>query len=74
MGLPVDDLYGVNVLRDVTLTAVTNLLAISFTHLMISGELWGFMTGVSQWFHISEEDWKMLENEERKQDGRDPIP
>jgi hypothetical protein len=74
MGLPVDDLQNVSIFSNVTWRGVANFFGLEFTHLLIAGEFWALITSLAHWFHITEEEWKMLENEERKKSGRELIP
>lgn len=60
-GLPCDDICNVNLLSGLNLTTLINFLGIEFLHLSISGEVWAAFTGLSQWFHKTEEEWKQAE-------------
>ncbi|OLN82073.1 hypothetical protein CCHL11_07693 [Colletotrichum chlorophyti] len=60
MGLPVSDIYDTNIFSGMTWTGVTNFLGLEFLHLVIAGELWALITGLAQWFHITEEEWKLI--------------
>ncbi|KAL0943694.1 uncharacterized protein CTRU02_201581 [Colletotrichum truncatum] len=60
MGLPVSDIHEVNIFSGMTLRGVTNFLGLEFLHLVIAGELWALITGLAQWFHLTEEEWKLF--------------
>ncbi|KAH6987617.1 hypothetical protein BKA56DRAFT_669239 [Ilyonectria sp. MPI-CAGE-AT-0026] len=60
-GLPCDEICNVNLLSGLNLTTLINFLGIEVLHLTISGEVWGAFTGLSQWFHKTEEEWKQAE-------------
>ncbi|KAF7554224.1 hypothetical protein G7Z17_g3081 [Cylindrodendrum hubeiense] len=60
-GIPCDDICNVNLLSGLNMTAIINFLCIEFVHLSISGEVWAAFTGLSQFFHKTEEEWKQAE-------------
>ncbi|KAK7409585.1 hypothetical protein QQX98_008247 [Neonectria punicea] len=62
-GLPCDDIFNVNLLSGFTMTTLINFLGIEFLHLSLSAEVWATFTGVAQWFHKTEEEWKEAEAE-----------
>ncbi|WYZ38590.1 hypothetical protein EsH8_III_000504 [Colletotrichum jinshuiense] len=73
MGLPVFDIYDTNIFSGMTLRSVTNFLGLEFLHLVIAGELWALITGLAQWFHLTEEEWKLfteMEEAEAAEDSR----
>lgn len=57
-GLPCTDIFGVNLLNGLSRTLVTNFLGIQFFHLVLSGEVWATFTTVSQYFHMTQEEWE----------------
>jgi hypothetical protein len=59
--LPDYDFLDANFFRGATWTGVTNLFGLEFVHLIIAGECWALVTGISQWFHMTEEEWKELQ-------------
>ncbi|KAJ6785113.1 hypothetical protein PWT90_08108 [Aphanocladium album] len=60
-GLSCDDIYAPNVLSDLSWRAVTNLLGAELIHITISGEIWAAFTGLAQYFHVSDKEWKEAE-------------
>ncbi|KAK2002685.1 hypothetical protein LX36DRAFT_651943 [Colletotrichum falcatum] len=60
MGLPTFDIHDTNIFSGMTLRGVTNFLGLEFVHLLIAGELWALITGLAQWFHLTEEEWKFF--------------
>lgn len=74
-GLPCDDIYRPNILSDLSWRAVTNLLGAELLHMTISGEIWAVFTAISQYFHMSDKEWKVAEAKklEEEQAGG-PVP
>lgn len=72
-GLPCDDIYAPNVLSELSWRAVTNLLGAELIHITISGEIWAVFTGLSQYFHLSDKEWKE-EEAKRLEDGQVEDP
>ncbi|TDZ40032.1 hypothetical protein C8035_v004937 [Colletotrichum spinosum] len=73
MGLPVFDIHDVGIFSGITLKGLTNFLGLEFLHLVVAGELWALVTGLSQWFHLTEEEWKLfneLDEEDRRAEER----
>ncbi|KAF6804727.1 hypothetical protein CMUS01_14784 [Colletotrichum musicola] len=60
MGLPAFDIHEVNIFSGMTMRGFTNFLGLEFMHLVIAGELWALVTGLSMWFHLTEEEWKLF--------------
>ncbi|ATY60688.1 hypothetical protein A9K55_005774 [Cordyceps militaris] len=60
-GLPCDDIYVPNVLSELSWRAVTHLVGAELMHLAISGEIWAFFTGLAQYYHMSDKEWKEAE-------------
>ncbi|GJC93447.1 hypothetical protein ColKHC_02273 [Colletotrichum higginsianum] len=60
MGLPTFDIHDTNIFSGMTMRGVTNFLGLEFMHLVIAGELWALVTGLAQWFHLTEEEWKLF--------------
>ncbi|KAH7165996.1 hypothetical protein EDB81DRAFT_269387 [Dactylonectria macrodidyma] len=60
-GLPYGDICNVNLLSGLSMTAILNFLGVEFIHLSISGDIWAAFTGLSQWLHKTEEEWKQAE-------------
>lgn len=68
-GLSCLDLCHANLLNGLTWTWVVNLLGVDLLILALAGEVWASVTSVAQWFHMSEEEWKELENENKERQG-----
>lgn len=61
-GLSVAAISRVRPFEGLTMTALVNFLSIELLHLSLSGEIWAVCTRLAQYFHRSEEEWKMDEN------------
>ncbi|KAK5993428.1 hypothetical protein PT974_06859 [Cladobotryum mycophilum] len=57
-GLSCEDIHPVNVLAGLNGTLTMNYLGVELLHLVLSSEVWGVFTGLSQWYHMSEEEYK----------------
>lgn len=60
-GLPSSDIYGPNMLREATWISVVNFLGCQLLHLTLCSEIWAVFTGISQWYHMTEEEWRAAE-------------
>ncbi|XWX02008.1 hypothetical protein V2A60_010040 [Cordyceps javanica] len=60
-GLPCDDIYVPNPLSELSWRAVVHLLGAELMHMAISGEIWAVFTGLAQYFHMSDKQWKDAE-------------
>ncbi|EGR53110.1 uncharacterized protein TRIREDRAFT_74477 [Trichoderma reesei QM6a] len=56
-GLPLDDILETNLLSGFTWTTAMNYLGTEFFHLLLTTEVWAVFTGLSQWYHFTEEEW-----------------
>ncbi|KAI1466410.1 uncharacterized protein F4812DRAFT_78050 [Daldinia caldariorum] len=63
-GLPYEDMYVRGFLGGLTWRGVLNILQLDIVKLLISGEVWVFTTVISQWLHVTEEEWKEIRKEE----------
>ncbi|KAK6951942.1 hypothetical protein Daesc_006467 [Daldinia eschscholtzii] len=63
-GLPYEDMYVRGFLGGLTWRGVLNIIQLDIVKLLISGEVWAFTTIVSQWLHVTEEEWKEIRKEE----------
>lgn len=70
-GLPCDDIYPPNVLTDLSWRAVTNLLGAELVHMTISGEIWAVFTALTQYFHMSDKEWKAAEAKKAEEEPTD---
>ncbi|KAI0848657.1 hypothetical protein F5Y00DRAFT_238057 [Daldinia vernicosa] len=55
---------GMNIGGGVTWRGIFNIIQLDVVKLLISGEVWAFTTIVSQWLHVTEEEWKEIRKEE----------
>ncbi|KAL7903428.1 hypothetical protein HDV63DRAFT_364000 [Trichoderma sp. SZMC 28014] len=61
-GLPCDDICQTNLLSGLSWTSAMNYLWTEFIHLLLNTEVWAVFTGLSQWYHFSEEEWAAEES------------
>ncbi|OTB07827.1 hypothetical protein M426DRAFT_8425 [Hypoxylon sp. CI-4A] len=64
-GLPFDGINDGSFLGGLTWRGVVNIMQLDLVKLLISGEVWALTTVLSQWLHVTEEEWKEI----RKEDG-----
>lgn len=57
-GLPCWDIYNANMLSGLTSTLLVNFLGAELLHISLASEMWAVFTFISQWYHMTEEDWK----------------
>lgn len=57
-GLSCQDIHAASLLSGLSWTAAMNFFANEFLHLVLCGEVWAAFTGISQWLHRTEEEWK----------------
>lgn len=62
-GLPLAGIYRVNMADGLTLTSVVNYLGVELLLMGLSGEVWATFAALSQWLHMSEEEWKSHDEE-----------
>ncbi|OTA67488.1 hypothetical protein K449DRAFT_430714 [Hypoxylon sp. EC38] len=63
-GLPYEDMCDGSFLGGLTWRSVLNIIQLDVVKLLISGEVWALTTVVSQWLHVTEEEWKEMRKEE----------
>lgn len=63
-GLPRDHMFDPGLLNNISLRGIINIFGLEVMRLLISGDAWGLITVVSQWLHVTEEEWKEIHNEE----------
>ncbi|KAJ4856101.1 hypothetical protein T069G_09469 [Trichoderma breve] len=56
-GLPCEDICETNLLSGCSWTSLMNYLGTEYLHLFLTTEVWAVFTGLSQWYHFSEEEW-----------------
>ena len=57
-GLPQDRMFDSSLWSNLSLRGVVNIVGLEVLRLMISGDAWALTTVVSQWLHVTEEEWK----------------
>ena len=63
-GLPSEHILGLHLLSGLNLTWFVNFFGTELAHLVLSGEVWSMFTSISQYFHMSEEEWNEYEGKE----------
>ncbi|KAI1406425.1 hypothetical protein F4819DRAFT_481534 [Hypoxylon fuscum] len=63
-GLPFDDIGRGGILGGLTIQGVFNMLQLDLIRLLTFGQIWGLTTVLSQWLHVTEEEWKEIRKEE----------
>ncbi|KAI5921359.1 hypothetical protein F4810DRAFT_678667 [Camillea tinctor] len=64
MGLPYHHMFEVNMFDGLSWRGALNLALIEMVRFLISSDLWAFTTVLSQWLHVTEEEWKEIHREE----------
>ncbi|PNY26915.1 Uncharacterized protein TCAP_03159 [Tolypocladium capitatum] len=54
-------IYSVNLLSGISWTSAVNFFGTELLHLVLCVEVWAVFTSISQWFHMTEEEWKAEE-------------
>lgn len=62
-GLPCQDIHATSFLSGLSWAAATNFLITEFVHLTLCGEVWAVFTGLTHWYHRTEQEWKAAEAE-----------
>lgn len=57
-GLPMTSILGTSLLSGLNWVSAVNFLGVELVYFSLSGEIWAIFTGISQWFHMSEAEWK----------------
>ncbi|KAI1096736.1 hypothetical protein F5B19DRAFT_434324 [Rostrohypoxylon terebratum] len=68
-GLPYEDMYDGSFLGGLTWRAIANIIQLDIVNLLLSGEIWAGTTMLSQYLHVTEEEWKEI----RKDDGEEGL-
>ncbi len=63
-GLPYDQMFDSTFIGNVSLCGIVNIFGLEVVRLLISGDAWALITVVSQWLHVTEEEWKDIHKEE----------
>ncbi|PHH79064.1 hypothetical protein CDD80_5695 [Ophiocordyceps camponoti-rufipedis] len=68
IGYPGPRIYNINFSSQLSMTTfAVNFFATELLHLILCGEVWALFTGISQWYHRTDEQWQ--EEEEAKARG-----
>lgn len=68
MGLPCLDIYEPNIFAGMGWRGLANFFGVEFLHLSVAGEIWAMVTLFSQVFHLTEEEFREID------EGRDEAP
>lgn len=63
-GLSCDEMYNIRLHNSISWRGIANFLGIQIVGVLIGGEVWSVMTVISQWLHVTEEEWKEIHMEE----------
>lgn len=63
-GLSTAGIFGLNMFEGLNLTWAVNFLGTELSYLVLSGEIWSLASGISQWLHKSEEEWKAFDGKD----------
>lgn len=64
-GLPTTNMYELSMTDAFSWRGVGNILGLEMVRLLISGDVWALTAILSQWLHVTEEEWKEIRNEEQ---------
>lgn len=70
-GLSTASMYQARLLDGLGWRNVGNLVGLEVVRLLISGELWAITSIFSQWFHVTEEEWREFHKEEQEERERE---
>ncbi|KAF3023060.1 hypothetical protein E8E14_012697 [Neopestalotiopsis sp. 37M] len=75
-GISLDGMYAVSLLDGLCWRTVGNILGLEIVRLMISGEIWATFSIISQWLHVTEDEWREFHQEEEEREAmfRAPTP
>jgi hypothetical protein len=48
-----------------------NLIGLEVVRLLVSGEVWALISGLSQWLHVTEDEWREFHKEEQEEKERE---
>jgi hypothetical protein len=66
-GLPFHHMFEVDLFSSISLRSVSHIVGIEMLRLLISGEVWAVITVISQWLHVTDEEWEDIHKEEATQ-------
>ncbi|KAI0471950.1 hypothetical protein GGR56DRAFT_656241 [Xylariaceae sp. FL0804] len=67
MGLPVGHILSTNLLDGLSTRMVLNLFNIEMLKFFVSTDIWAFFTVLSQWLHVTDEEWKEFQEAEAEE-------
>ncbi|KAI0011163.1 hypothetical protein F4779DRAFT_574526 [Xylariaceae sp. FL0662B] len=67
-GIPRDGMFDTSFLESFSWRALLNLVQLDVVKFLINGEVWALTTMVSQWLHVTEEEWKEIRKEESEEE------
>ncbi|KAL7625029.1 hypothetical protein AAE478_004243 [Parahypoxylon ruwenzoriense] len=68
--LPYDGMFDVSFLEGLTWRGLFNIIQLDVIRFSISGDVWALVTVLSQWLHVTEEEWRII----RKEGSLDESP
>ncbi|KXJ92690.1 hypothetical protein Micbo1qcDRAFT_160460 [Microdochium bolleyi] len=63
-GIPTGHMHNGSWISTVSARGFVNIAGLELLRLMISGEVWAVATVISQWLHVSEEEWRDIHHPE----------
>ncbi|KAI1215057.1 uncharacterized protein F4807DRAFT_19323 [Annulohypoxylon truncatum] len=66
-GLPYEDMYDGSFLGGLTWRGLLNIIQLDVAKLLFSGEVWAITTVLSQYLHVTEEEWKEIRKEDEQE-------
>ncbi|KAI0885122.1 uncharacterized protein GGS22DRAFT_162827 [Annulohypoxylon maeteangense] len=66
-GIPYEDMSGGSFLGGLTWRGVFNIIQLDVAKLLFTGEVWAFTTVLSQYLHVTEEEWKEIRKEDEQE-------
>ncbi|KAI1342010.1 hypothetical protein F5Y15DRAFT_330333 [Xylariaceae sp. FL0016] len=68
--IPFDDVLAVDLRDGLSWRLATNILNIEALKFILSTEVWTVVAVLSQWLHVTDEEWKQLHREEAESEAR----
>ncbi|ORY71253.1 uncharacterized protein BCR38DRAFT_330941 [Pseudomassariella vexata] len=65
-GLPTGHMFPPRFLHTISCRSFVNVFGLELLRLLMSGEVWALTTVLSQWLHVTEEEWKEIHKEEQE--------
>lgn len=64
--IPCPAIYDISPLRGMSWVSVVNLLGVEFLHFSVLSDIWAIFTALSEYLHMTEDEWKTAETESEK--------